>query len=211
MSHTAGTVGAGRSSIAAGTTRRVSSREADGRRAQGAAMMTLVAVSLAAFGVGLNDLGLLQREAPRPNTIGDDVSTSFGVVAVEFVRSFDGVTNRAMAGTGHGVSGLVTSSQQRIQVAVAITNRSNQPIDHRTAQFTLLVTQDGSTSALKPVAGDLPDMRVLPHAGIEGHLGFTLPNKRTHLTLRYRDPGRAEPIVIDLGDRTARSTSPGHH
>jgi len=211
MSYTAGTAIAGSRSIAPGTTRHAARGRADGRRAQGAAMMTLLAVSLAAFGVGLNDLGLLQRDGPHVNTIGDDVSSSFGVVAVAYVRSVGGVTNRALAGSSHGVSGLVTSKQQRIQVAVSITNRSNLPINHKSSQFTLLVTQGGKTRSLKPAAGNLPDMRVLPHAGIEGHLGFTLPLKPVTLTLQYRDPGRAQPIVIDLGDFTSRPGTTEHH
>jgi len=174
-------------------------------------MTTLLAVVLAAFGVGLNDLGLLDRQGPRPNRIGDDVSSSFGVVAVEFVRSVGGVTNRALAGTSHGVSGLVDAKHQRIQVAVAITNRSQRPIQHTSKQFTLLVTQGGRTTALKPEAGDLPDMRILPHAGIEGHLGFDVPQKGVALVLQYRDPGRTEPIFIDLGAYKARPAESDHH
>lgn len=160
--------------------------------------------------VGLHDLGLLDRGAPPANQIGDDVSSSFGVVAVEFVRSVDGVSSRALAGASHGVSGLVDSSHRQIQVAVAVTNRSEHPINQKAKQFTLLVRQGGKTQALKPAAGDLPDMRIQPHAGIEGHLDFTLPRKTAQLTLLYRDPGRHQPIVIDLGSSSAKPASPEH-
>lgn len=180
------------------------------RRARGAAAVTLLAVLLAALTVGLRDMGLLQRGGAGPHHIGEDVSSSFGVVAVEFVRSVDGVTSRALAGASHGVSGLVDSSHQRIQVAVAVTNRSQRPIKQSAKQFTLLVARGGTTKAMKPTAGDLPDTRVQPHAGIEGHLDFTLPRKRVHLTLLYRDPGAERPIVIDLGDYASRPPSADH-
>ncbi|MDQ1619455.1 MAG: hypothetical protein QOE19_2024 [Actinomycetota bacterium] len=173
-------------------------------------MVTLLAVVLAAMTVGLHDAGLLDR-GEQPNHIGDDVSSSFGVVAVEFVRSVDGVTSRALAGASHGVSGLVDASHQQIQVAVAVTNRSERPLQHSAQQFTLLVTQGGTTRALKPAAGDLPDMRIQPHAGVEGHLDFTLPRQRVHLALQYRDPGRDQPIVIDLGDYSAPRVRPAHN
>lgn len=185
-------------------------RDREARTARLTAAATLVAVLLAALGIGLHQLGLLTRDGPRPHRVGDDVSTSFGIVAVEFVRSVDGVTSRALAGASHGVSGLVDASHTRIQVAVAITNRSARPIHHRSRQFTLLVDRAGRTQALKPAAGDLPDTRVLPDAGVEGHLDFTIPRKPVHLSLRYRDPGRAQPIVIDLGNYRARPVAAEH-
>jgi hypothetical protein len=142
--------------------------------------------------------------------IGDDVPTSFGIVAVEFVRSVDGVTHRALAGATHGVSGLVGDGKQQIQVAVAITNRSKQPLTYSVRQFELRATIKGKATVLRPTAGDLPDGRMLPAAGIEGHLDFTLPAADASMSLLFHDAARSAPVVINLGKITATTPGPVH-
>lgn len=131
--------------------------------------------------------------------ISDDVPTSFGIVAVEFVRSVDQTSHRALPRVTHGVSDLVGSSRQQIQVAVALTNQKRQPLKYTVRQFELHVTTAGKTSVLAATSGDLPDGRILPDAGIEGHLDFTLPAAKSAISLHFRDPGTSAPIVIDLG------------
>jgi hypothetical protein len=141
--------------------------------------------------------------------IGDDVRTSFGIVAVEYVRAVDGVSHRALTGANHGVSGLVESGSQQIQVAVALTNRSSAPLTYSVRQFELHVRAAAKTTVLMATAGDLPDGRILPSAGIEGHLDFTLPVDAASLSLHFRDPANSVPVVIDLGT-TAASSAPTH-
>ena len=164
---------------------------------------TVLAVALIAAVAGvLISVRLLNPAAPAPPSsfgIGDDVHTSFGIVAVEFVRSVDGVTHRALAGANHGVSGYVDEGQQQIQVAVALTNRGRQPLAYTVRQFQLLATASGKTTVLQATAGDLPDGRILPDAGIEGHLDFTLPAVKAAISLHFKDPGASAPVVIDLG------------
>ncbi|MDQ2751066.1 MAG: hypothetical protein ABI775_01815 [Pseudonocardiales bacterium] len=143
-------------------------------------------------------------------SIGDDVPTSFGVVAVEFVRSVDGVTHRALAGATHGVSGLVGDGKQQIQVAVALTNRGGKPMTYSVRQFQLRATFNGKTTLLPATAGDLPDGRILPDAGIEGHLDFTLPAASATMSLVFHDPGHSAPIVIRLGTITAAVPASAH-
>lgn len=180
-------------------------------RARGVALLMLLSVVLGGLAVALHDAGLLGgSRGSSVHQVGDDVDASFGVVAVEFVRSVDGVSARALAGASHGVSGLVDSSHSQIQVAVAVTNRSTHPIQQSAQRFTLLVTRAGKTTSQKPQTGDIPDMRILPDAGIEGHLDFTIPRKKVHLTLLFKDPGTRDPIVIDLGDRRATPVSADH-
>lgn len=168
--------------------------------------LSLISMILVGSGLGLvtamGDLGLrvgLPGTGSAPHRINDDVKTSFGIVAVEFVRQVDGVTHRALGGASHGVSGLVNADHAQIQVAVAITNRLDHPISYTSRQFRLLVTTKSRSSVLRVRGGDLPDARVLPHAGIEGHLDFTLPRGVQRLTLQFRDPGAAQPVLIYLG------------
>jgi hypothetical protein len=154
-----------------------------------------------AFGVLLSVRALTPATVDRHHSfgIGDDVPTSFGIVAVEFIRSVDGVSHRALSGATHGVSGYVEAGQQQIQVAVALTNRGHQPLSYQVRQFQLRATVAGKTTILSATAGDLPDGRILPDAGIEGHLDFTLPAASAALTLLFRDPGASSPVVIELG------------
>ena len=153
---------------------------------------------------GLNATGV--------HRIGDDVPTSFGIVAVEYVREVDGLTHRSLAGASHGVQGLVDGDHKQIQTAVAITNRRGTPISYTSTQFHLRITSKGKTTVQSPAGGDLPDERVLPHAGIEGHLDFTVPQADAQLALQFDDP-RDGPIVIDLGDvqSTPGSTGADHN
>jgi hypothetical protein len=146
----------------------------------------------------------------KPAGIGDDVATSFGVVAVEFVRSVDGVSHRALAGANHGVSGYVEAGLQQIQVAVAITNRGSKPLSYTVRDFRLRATVKGKTTTLNATAGDLPDGRILPDAGIEGHLDFTLPAANAAATLVFHDSGAKAPVVIDLGTIAVAAPAPAH-
>jgi hypothetical protein len=174
-----------------------------------AAMATAVTV----LGVMLSIRTLIptsSADRPRSFGIGDDVPTSFGIVAVEFVRTVDGVTHRALAGATHGVSGLVGDGKQQIQVAVALTNRGSKPLSYSVRQFRLKATVKGRTSVLQATAGDLPDGRILPDAGIEGHLDFTLPAADAAMSLLFQDAGRSAPVTIDLGNITATVPGPVH-
>jgi hypothetical protein len=102
---------------------------------------------------------------------------------------------------------LVGDGKQQIQVAVALTNRGKQPMTYSVRQFQLRATVKGKTSLLPATAGDLPDGRILPDAGIEGHLDFTLPAADATMSLVFHDAGRSAPVVIGLGRITA--TVPG--
>jgi hypothetical protein len=174
------------------------------------AALWLTSLILLASALGLltalGDLGLAGASRPAVlHRINEDVHTSFGIVNVEFVRQVDGVTHRALSGASHGISGLVDADHAQIQVAVAITNRVSHPISYKAQQFRLLAIRGGKTIALGVQAGDLPNSRVLPNAGIEGHLDFTVPRGVTHLTLEFRDPGANKPVLIDLGSTRAPS------
>lgn len=151
------------------------------------------------------------HQQSRSYRIGDDVPTSFGIVAVEFVRGVDGVSHRALAGASHGVSGYVHAGQQQIQVAVALTNTGKVPLSYTVRQFRLRITARKKTTVLHATSGDLPDGRVLPAAGIEGHLDFTVPAVTAAMSLTFDDPGRATPITINLGTVKSAVTGTEHH
>ena len=176
-------------------------------------LVVAIATALAVLGVLLTVRTLTPASSNHQAgkfVIGDDVPTSFGIVAVEFVRSVDGVTHRAVAGATHGVSGFVGEGKQQIQVAIALTNRAKVPLAYTVSQFQLRATVKGKTTVLAATAGDLPDGRILPDAGIEGHLDFTLPNASASMSLVFHDSGAKAPVVINLGTITAAAPGPVH-
>ena len=176
-------------------------------------LIVATALATALVGVLLNVRALTPAPASHPARsfgISDDVPTSFGIVAVEFVRSVDGVSHRALAGANHGVQGYVDSDHQQIQVAIAITNRGSGALAYTVRQFQLKAIAKGKTTVLSATAGDLPDGRILPDAGIEGHLDFTLPAADAKASLIFHDPGAKAPVVIDLGTISATTPGPVH-
>jgi hypothetical protein len=187
-----------------------------------AVVAAVVVLVLAAAAVGAALSLRLVDPSGAPDRSGGDAATSFGVVSADLIRSVDGVSNAALSGASHGISGLVDDKHASIQVAVGVTNRLDHPIDHRTDRFRLLVTSGGTTTALEPTGGNVSDARVLPHTGVEGHLDFTVPRTPAHLALQFRDPGAGDsggrdPVVIHLGqvDFPGTHSDPepavGHH
>ena len=67
---------------------------------------------------------------PHLHTIGEDVSTRFGVVAVEHATAISGLNDQQVTGA-HGVPGLVKEGAISIQVAAVITNLSDSRVGLR--------------------------------------------------------------------------------
>lgn len=142
--------------------------------------------------------------------IGVDVKSSFGVVAVEYVKALEGLSSRSLAGATHGVPGLIDTKHVQVQTALSVTNRSDAPLNFSVGQVTLRVTRGGETTTVDPVTADIPDTRVLPDAAIEGHVDFVIPRQPARLTLVFKDPGRTVPILIDLGRPAFPDPVAGH-
>src|SRR5262245_9183045 len=161
---------------------------------------------------GLTKPGALDPfdQQPTTNQVGQDIKTSFGIIAVEYVKDLDGLSSRSMSGATHGIPGLVDIQHAQIQAALAVTNRSAEPINFRIDEVALLVTIGGKTRILPPSGGDIPNTRILPDAGIEGHLSFVVPRKGANLTLQYNDPGRSDPVLVDLGKVDIAPAGSGH-
>lgn len=184
------------------------------------AVFTAAAIMLAGIAMAMGRLssagltrgGHLDRRQTNASTseIGDDVKTSFGVVAVEYIRSLEGVSSRSLGGATHGVPGLVDPQHVQIQAALSVTNRSVAPLLFSLTQVRLRVTAADRITVLKPVTGDIPDTRVLANAAIEGHIDFVIPRKPAQLTLEFDDPGRGDPILIDLGTPDLPPVAGGH-
>jgi Domain of unknown function (DUF4352) len=120
-----------------------------------------------------------------------DVATSFGVVAAESMETHTGPDNVSRVGKV-----TVAPTQIQVRVVVAITNEQSSPITYSPDQFTLL-TDKGATP-LKLSATSLTSASLQPRASIEGRLLFVAPPGARNFTLRFADPGRSQPILIEL-------------
>lgn len=144
--------------------------------------------------------------APRlpagPFGTAQDIPTSFGVVAVEHAEKIAGSTARQLGGNTHGISGFVPPNKVQVQASVTLTNLLERPVAYDPRQFRLLVGKQR-----KPVASVKSNLRpgtLQPDASIDGRVIFVAPRSGSKLWVEFDDPGRARPILIDLG-RTGKT------
>lgn len=126
-----------------------------------------------------------------------DIPVSFGVLAVEHVEQLNGIGARAVAGATHGISGLVAPDKVQVQASVTMTNLLDRPIAYDPRQFQLLVGRD--RKPIDEVRSNLRPGTLQPGASIDSQLKFVAPRTGSKLWVRFSDPGRATPILIDLG------------
>ena len=133
---------------------------------------------------------------PVAHVIGEDVATSFGVVAVEHATAISGLNDAQITGA-HGVPGLVEAGSINVQVAAVITNLSNDVLLYEPTQFELL---DG-TGAVVPIsrAAQLPG-ELQPFAAIDVLIDFVTTTEARPFKVRFVDPATKETILIGLGD-----------
>lgn len=132
---------------------------------------------------------------PVIHAIGDDVATSFGVVAVEHATAISGLDDSQITGA-HGVPGLVEAGLINVQVAAVITNLSTDVLAYQPTQFELI---DG-TGAVVPIsrAAKLPG-ELQPNAAIDVLIDFVTTAEARPFTVRFVDPATNETVLIDLG------------
>jgi hypothetical protein len=130
--------------------------------------------------------------------VGDSVYTSFGAVAVEAVEKNKGLTPKALSGVTHGIQGLVPPNKVQVQAFATMTNLTGDLVQYSPAQFSLLV---GSKSArpLPLTSASVKPGVLQPNAAIDLRLSFVVPRKGQKLWVRFKDPARNAPYLIDLG------------
>jgi hypothetical protein len=158
----------------------------------GAATVHLLTLPVSAPAVAL-------PAAHRADGIGQDVTTSFGVIAVENVDPIAGPTAQQLSGVTHGIQDLVQAGDSQIQVSIALTNQLHRPIAYGPDNFRLLVGSGTAATTVKATTGNVHNGTLQPNAALEGHLSFVLKANGAAMRLQYTDPGRKAPIVIGLG------------
>jgi hypothetical protein len=147
--------------------------------------------------------------AHRTDGIGQDVRTSFGVVAVEHVDTIAGPTAQQLSGVTHGISDLVQAGDTQIQVSVTITNQLHRPLSYGPDQFRLLVGTGAAARTVKATTGNVHNGTLQPNAALEGHLSFVVKANGAPMRLAFTDPGRKAPIVIAVGTAPVSSAKAG--
>lgn len=184
---------------------------------RGPALVPLLAIlgaviALASFGA-VKATGILTgASAPPAPTLpqgpfgtSQDIPTSFGVVAVEYVEKIKGLRAKELAGMTHGVQGLVKADKMLVRANVTLTNLTTEPLKYSPTQFRMLIGKD--RKPVNELRASFQPGALQPDAAIEGQLSFVAPRNGTRLWLAFDDPGRSKPILIDLG-RTGK-TPPG--
>ena len=145
---------------------------------------------------------------PAPLGIGQSVKTRFGVVAVEHAERLNGLTSKELGGMTHGVQNFVGSDKLQLQVSATITNQLDHPVAYSPDQFRLLA----GGKKLKAVGSSIGAGTLQPDAAIDARLSFVAPRDGGRLLVQFTDPGRSQPIRIDLGtvDRAAPTESHNH-
>jgi hypothetical protein len=189
----------------------------------------LAAVVVAAIGALLasdmlrtgGDQAALPRDAAvavrSPAAVGQDVPTTFGVVAVQSATKSAGPTARALAGVTHGIQSLVPPDKLQVNASVTITNLRPAVLRFTLAQFQLYATRRGRPGPqdrpIRIARGSVAPGTLQPDASIEATLTFVAPRNGSRLWMSFRDPGAATPILIDLGrtDRTPAGARDRYH
>jgi hypothetical protein len=126
-----------------------------------------------------------------------DIPASFGVVAVEHVDKLNGLSAKDVAGATHGISGFVAPDKVQVDASVTLTNLLDHPIAYDPRQFRLLV--GAKKTPIAEVRSSVRPGTLQPDASIDSQLRFIAPRNGSKLWIEFRDPGRAKPILVDLG------------
>ena len=142
------------------------------------------------------------KPLPGPFGTAQDIPTSFGVVAVEHAEKINGTTAKELGGNTHGISGFVAPNKVQVQTSVTLTNLLDRPIAYDPRQFRLLVGAERKPA--RSVKSNMRPGTLQPDASIDGRLIFVAPRTGSKLWIEFTDPGRAKPLLIDLG-RTGKT------
>ena len=137
-----------------------------------------------------------RSSGPVIHAIGEDVATSFGVVAVEHAVAISGLNDSQITGA-HGVPGLVTAGSIDVQVAGVITNLTDHVLQYQATQFELI---DNSGAAVPMSRAPQLPGELQPFAAIDVLVDFVTTTEARPFKVRFVDPLTNKPLLIDLGD-----------
>jgi len=154
-------------------------------------------------GAGASPAAAAEPLPKGPFGLAQDIPVSFGALAVENVDRIKAVTAKDLAGSTHGIQGLVSPENVQIEANTTLTNLLGEPIAYAPAQFRLVATTGGrpgpADRRLTAVGATLPPGTLQPDASVSATLTFVAPRNRRHQWIEFRDPGQRAPVLVDLG------------
>jgi hypothetical protein len=137
----------------------------------------VVALALAGIALAAGLVGGGSAKDAAQWTMGQDVPTSFGAVAIDSL-------------------GRSPTRQSEMVAFAALTNLTRHPVAYSPTQFRLLAGKDQ-----EPIAGLRMTFRpgtLQPDASFSGQLKFDAPRDGSKRWIEFREPGADRPVVIDL-------------
>lgn len=132
-----------------------------------------------------------------------EIPVSFGAFVVPNVEKTPGVKPSDVQGQTHNVQSLIGPDKQAIHASIGLTNLIATPVEFSPEQFRLVIGKGDKPAPgdkrVPATGGTINSGSLQPDAGIQGRLSFVAPRNRSRLWLEFKDPGQAEPVVVDLG------------
>jgi len=133
--------------------------------------------------------------------VAEDVTTSFGYVAVEHAETVKGLTAKQLAGAVHGIGSYVPPEKALVTASITLRNGVQGPTDYQLSQFTLRATTKKGAVKRYPVShATVADGTLQPDAAVDARLAFVVPRENAKLAIEFDDPAAKAPIVIELDD-----------
>ncbi len=140
--------------------------------------------------------------------VAEDIRTSFGFVAVEHAETVKGLTSKDLGGAVHGIGSFVGRDRALVKASVTLRNGPAGPLEYSLSQFRLRATTKKGKISHHPVAhATVRDGTLQPDAAVDAGLAFVVPRNGAALALEFKDPERAEPILVDLRATAGKVTA----
>ncbi|HEX2728594.1 MAG TPA: DUF4352 domain-containing protein [Rubrobacteraceae bacterium] len=184
-------------------------------KARGGLLLPVLLVLVGALAIygAVTAVGIFAGEdrASINYAIAQDVPTSFGVVAVEYVQKTPGLTAKQLGGMTHGIQSNIPPDKVQVQANVVLTNITNHTVDYSSKQFSM-ISGTGEKKIL-PSGGTLQDGTLQPDASISGTVSFVAPRDGSNQAIEFKESEDGKDIVIDLGrtDTTPKNAFDGYH
>jgi len=134
-------------------------------------------------------VAILVRGAPaEAASLGQAVSTSFGVVSVD--------QKEEIAASNPDRDTLVPGLKE-VQIALTMTNLLTHPVRYSRGQVSLQAA--GSAGTIPVASASVREGRLAAGFAFRAVYRFDVPTAASHLLVRFDDPGRPAPVWIDLG------------
>ena len=170
---------------------------------------------LAVFGavVGVNVITTPDDPAHQPPawTVGDQVPTSFGVIAITDVSQLSGLSANDLAGVTHGVGDLVPPDKEQVELSMILSNTSNRAVSYSFQDEFKMLTSTGAEVSQLPGASS-PTGKLSGNSSITTQLRFMAPRDGGALILEFREPGarHASRILVGATDQAPEGVLDGY-